>query len=176
MRRHAWIAAALGLPLFAVGLALALAAAGRGADPFADYTALTLGSRLLFGVSGWLWLVAILGLLTRRRRQAQAADRPRRTSRVAGYAAESVLPVYVLHQPVLVAIAFYIVGWHLHPLAKYLGISFGTLIAVFAIYDLLVRRTPITRFLFGMRPAGHPATPARGPDPAVLDPAEGVRR
>ena len=39
--------------------------------------------------------------------------------RAARYANQAVLPCYLLHEPVLVAAAWVIVGWHLPILAKY---------------------------------------------------------
>jgi surface polysaccharide O-acyltransferase-like enzyme len=86
-----------------------------------------------------------------------------RSSRAGAYLSEAVLPVYVLHQPVLVAVAFFVVDWPIPAVAKYLLISTATLLAVLAAYDLLIRRTAPTRFLFGMRPAGAETVPSARP-------------
>ena len=68
------------------------------------------------------------------------------------YFAEGAYPIYILHQTVLMAIAFFVVQWSLGVAAKYsiiVALSFaGTVLA----YDILVRRTNVTRFLFGMKP------------------------
>jgi glucan biosynthesis protein C len=37
-------------------------------------------------------------------------------------------------------------------LLKYAVISLGSLVATLLLYDIGVRRTPVTRFLFGMKP------------------------
>ncbi|MFE7928589.1 hypothetical protein ACFU6S_07595 [Streptomyces sp. NPDC057456] len=59
-----------------------------------DRTPLALLTRALFGAAGWAWVVAIRGLL----------DRPRRPpGRVLGRLSVAALPLYVLHQPVVVA-------------------------------------------------------------------------
>jgi glucan biosynthesis protein C len=80
------------------------------------------------------------------------------TNRFLEYFAEGAYPIYILHQTVLVAIAFFIVQWGLGVGAKYaiiVALSFaGTVLA----YDILVRRTNITRFLFGMKPRQRKAT------------------
>jgi glucan biosynthesis protein C len=74
------------------------------------------------------------------------------TNRFLKYFAEGAYPIYVLHQTVLVTIAFFVVQWGLGVAAKYaiiVALSFaGTVLA----YDILVRHTNVTRFLFGMKP------------------------
>jgi glucan biosynthesis protein C len=74
------------------------------------------------------------------------------TNRFLKYFAEGAYPIYMLHQTVLVVIAFFVVQWGLGAGAKYaiiVALSFmGTILA----YDILVRRTNIIRFLFGMKP------------------------
>ena len=113
----------------------------------------TRGWSALQGLAGWLWIVAILGFsgaLMARRGTSGGSDG--RARRVARYANEAVLPCYLLHEPVIVALASAIVAWHVPVLAKYLLLvifSFtGTLIA----YDVLIRRLRVTRLLFGMKP------------------------
>jgi len=62
----------------------------------------------------------------------------------------NVLPFYILHQTVIVAIAFYVVGWNLMVIEKYLII----VLASFAMICVLlypVRQINLLRFLFGMR-------------------------
>jgi hypothetical protein len=89
---------------------------------------------------------------TRQPRPADPADGSLRLrDRSIRYANQAVLPVYVLHQTVIVAIGFYVVQWEMTTLAKYLLISFTTLLATLVLYDLGVRRTAVTRVLFGMR-------------------------
>jgi glucan biosynthesis protein C len=74
------------------------------------------------------------------------------TNRFLKYFTEGVYPIYILHQTVLVAIALFVVQWSIGAGAKYaiiVALSFaGTVLA----YDILVRRSNITRFLFGMKP------------------------
>jgi len=74
------------------------------------------------------------------------------TNRFLKYFAEGAYPIYILHQTIIVVIAFFVVQWGLGAGAKYaiiVALSFaGTILA----YDILVRRTNVTRFLFGMKP------------------------
>ncbi|MFG1874828.1 acyltransferase [Sphaerisporangium sp. NPDC049003] len=168
MRRDAPLAAAIGVVLFMIGLPEFVAAGG---DPLTDMNGLAIGARAVYGAAGWCWLVAILGLLDRRRpapasvqRDAQVPapvpqdapasvqDRPDGLGRqVYGYLSAAVLPLYILHQPILVAVAYGVVGWHAPIAVKYAAIVVATLTLTLAAYDLLVRRTRVTRFLFGMR-------------------------
>jgi glucan biosynthesis protein C len=72
-------------------------------------------------------------------------------NRFLAYASQAVLPFYILHQTVIITVGYYVVRWKLNPALKYqiiLPISFGLIIAI---YDLLVRRMTILRFLLGMR-------------------------
>ncbi|WP_026256968.1 acyltransferase family protein [Actinopolymorpha alba] len=154
MRRDAVLAAGLGLALFLIGMpAFLIAAEAPGGDPFTDLTALAIGARLLYGATGWCWLVAILGLLDRRRgAPSTAPDAPgSRRRRVYGYLSAAVLPMYVLHQPIVVGIAYGVVGWDAPMAVKYAVIVAVSLTLTVGAYDLLVRRTRVTRFLFGMR-------------------------
>ena len=51
-------------------------------------------------------------------------------------------------------IGFFIVQWSMGIALKYLIISTTSFVAIIAIYELLVRRINVLRFLFGMRLAG----------------------
>ncbi len=177
VRRHGRVAAVLGLLLFAGGAALFLAASQEGGDPLTASGTVAVAGRLLYGAAGWCWLVAILGLLDRApgpggsdpSRPAappggsdagRSGTRPRRWY---GYLREAVLPLYVLHQPVVVVAAFWITRADGPILVEYLLLVTASLVLTFGVYDLLVRRTAVTRFLFGMRPqqAGQPAPSRR---------------
>ena len=144
MRRDATLAAIVGGVLFLLaGPGLLLA----GDDPFTEMTPVALAARALFGAAGWCWVVAILGLLDRRR------PRERPSAPWYAYLAVAALPLYVLHQPIVVAVAYFVVRWDAPMLVKYLAIAAASLALTLLAYDLLVRRTPVTRALFGMRPA-----------------------
>ncbi|MFE2043748.1 acyltransferase [Streptomyces sp. NPDC059477] len=126
-------------------------------DPFTDRAAFAVLTRALFGAAGWCWVVAILGLLDRPER-AEVPSSPGR-ARVRAYLAGAALPVYVLHQPIVVAVAYGVVGWPAPMVVKYTAIVAGSLVVIFAVYEVGIRRTRVTRFLLGMR-TGPPPTPA----------------
>lgn len=153
MRRDAVPAAVAGLLLFAIGLPGFLVAADSG-DPFTDHTPLAVAARALYGATGWCWLVAILGLLDRRRPAAAptTSDGVRsRSRRLYDYLVAAVLPLYVLHQPIVVAVAYGVVRWRAPIAVEYAAIVSVSLVLTALAYDLLVRRTRLTQFLFGLR-------------------------
>jgi hypothetical protein len=149
---YAGRAATAGLPVFVTALGLLAARDTGEGDPFVDHDLVSVAARVCFGVAGWLWVAAIVGLLARHR------SRPSRRTRAGGgrltslfrYLDEAALPFYVLHQPILVAIAFYVVGTDLPSIGKYLLIVGTSLAVIFLVYDVGVRRTALTRWLFGL--------------------------
>jgi peptidoglycan/LPS O-acetylase OafA/YrhL len=152
MRRDRVIAAVAGVVLMGVGVPGFIVAGDMpDANAFTDLTPLAVGVRTLYGLAGWCWVVAILGFLDRPRSpSARVEERPPR--RVYAYLAPAVLPLYILHQPIVVTVAYFVVGWRAPILVEYLVIVALSLVLTVAVYDVLVRRTRVTRFLFGMRP------------------------
>jgi glucan biosynthesis protein C len=74
------------------------------------------------------------------------------TNGLLKYATEAAYPVYTLHQTVLVIIGFFVVEWEMGALVKFLTIMVASLVATVLVYDLVVKRVNVVRFLFGMRP------------------------
>jgi peptidoglycan/LPS O-acetylase OafA/YrhL len=145
MRRLAVPAGVLGIVLF-VGTAPGFLSED---DPFTARNTFALLTRALFGAAGWCWVVAILGLLDRPRESTSREAGP--PSRVMPYLAVAALPLYVLHQPVVVAFAYGVVGWSAPIVVKYAVIVAASLAVILTGYEYVVRRTRFTRFLFGMR-------------------------
>jgi peptidoglycan/LPS O-acetylase OafA/YrhL len=75
------------------------------------------------------------------------------------YLTVAALPLYVLHQPIVVAVAYFVVRWDAPMIVKYLAIVAASLALTLLAYDLLVRRTPVSRALFGMRPTASRTDP-----------------
>lgn len=97
----------------------------------------------LFGLSSWCWILVFLGF----GRQHLNVNKP-----WLRYANEAVLPFYVLHQSVLIFVGYFAVQWALPAGVKWLIIAMTSFVIIAALYDLLVRRVNLLRFLFGMRP------------------------
>jgi glucan biosynthesis protein C len=109
-------------------------------------------SFLLRTSNTWFWLVTILGF---GRRYLN------RTNPILRYAAEGSYPFYILHQTVIVIIGFFVVQGTESITVKYLLMVIASLAATTLLYDLVVKRTNLTRFLFGMKPLSK--TRAAGP-------------
>jgi surface polysaccharide O-acyltransferase-like enzyme len=153
LARHWRTAAALGLPLFVAAGVAAFAALDAGVDPFTGMDPLSLAFRLLKGVDGWLWVVAILGFARARvgRPRPAPAATSGRTRRLGAYANDAVLPFYVLHETVIVVVAYAVLSWPIGGGLQYCVIAFVSLAATLVLYDLGVRRHRVTRFLFGLK-------------------------
>ena len=96
----------------------------------------------LRGFCAWSWVLTLLGMGSRLLNS---------NNRILGYANETVLPFYILHQPIILVIGFFVVQWNLGIAAKYIIIASTSFIVILVVYDALVRRVNVMRFLFGMR-------------------------
>jgi hypothetical protein len=119
-------------------------------------------------MSGWFWIVAIVGLaghIFHKRSTNLSGDqslqpsdppspdsKPSLKERIFRYAVEAQLPFYVLHLTPIVVIGFYVVQWEAGVLTKYVVIALFSLVVTLLLYDIGVRRTRLTRLLFGMKP------------------------
>lgn len=97
------------------------------------------------GLYGWAAICTVCGFAYR------YLNRP---SAVLAHLNEAVLPVYVLHQPILLLAAYC-----LFPLEWALPVEALALVAItgfgaLAIYELAIRPFGVTRFLFGLKPKG----------------------
>jgi hypothetical protein len=109
----------------------------------------------------WSWLLAVLTLGMRWMDFS---------NRVTAYLSESILPFYVIHHPVVVLVASVVIALQLGVWPKFAMIAGIALTLALLLYELLVRRWALTRFVFGLRLRGRPperraAHPA--PDPAA---------
>jgi len=101
-------------------------------------------------LAAWGWTV---GLLCLGRRFLNF------TNRFLAHVNEMVLPFYILQQTVIIIVAFFVVQTALAVPFKY-GITAAVSLAVIvAVYELVVRRLLVLRFLFGMKVKA--AAPAR---------------
>jgi glucan biosynthesis protein C len=93
--------------------------------------------------AAWCWTVALLGL----GRRYLTASGP-----LLRYAREASYPVYILHQTVIVVIAFVVVGWDTGVAVKYIAILLAAAVGTLLVYEFLVRRVTPVRVLFGLKP------------------------
>lgn len=106
------------------------------------YTPYYMGLMALRGLNSWLFVVAILSFGHRFLNF---------TNRFLRYANESALPVYILHQTVIVMLGYYVIRWQVGMMTKYFVIILLSLAITMALYDVFVKRIGPLRFLFGMR-------------------------
>jgi glucan biosynthesis protein C len=141
-----------------------------GIDPTHGWALKSVLWRFLKAISSFLWMVAILGFVNRYRstrrlrvdakvnvsegelpdfirggRGAPSYDEART------YANEAVMPFYILHQTLVVVLGYYIVKLNAGIGIKYAMTVIGTFLITLVLYEFIVRRTRIARFLFGMK-------------------------
>jgi peptidoglycan/LPS O-acetylase OafA/YrhL len=133
--RWVWLIAAIILTVTQVADAVTSASRGYVALQHTDLMA-------------YLWILAFLGLA----RQYLNFNTPR-----LRYANEAVLPFYILHQPVLVSVGYFVVQWAIPDVAKYSIIAVGSFALIAVLYEFVVRRFDVARVLFGMKPLKRPA-------------------
>jgi len=74
------------------------------------------------------------------------------TNKWLQYGREASYPFFMIHQPVVIFIAFYAVQWEVDLLIKLLVDVISSFVVSLSLYELLVRRINPVRALFGMKP------------------------
>jgi hypothetical protein len=59
--------------------------------------------------------------------------------------------VYILHQTVIIVIAWFVIRQPWAPWTKYWIVLAGTLVVSVALYHFLIRRIALLRFMFGLK-------------------------
>jgi glucans biosynthesis protein C len=133
IRRHTWTALAI--------LAVCIITIVLFEDGPYGETALV---AVPYSIGTWMALLVWLGLAMRFLNFSNALLR---------YANDAVLPVYILHQTLIVCIGYYVIQWNWPVAAKYPFIVASVFIGSLLIYEI-VRRLGVTRFLFGIKARG----------------------
>ena len=120
---------------------IAVAASSGGTSPSSGIDSSYVAVSTIWALNGWCWVTAILGFgrkhLSFNHRILQVSN-------------ELVLPFYILHQTVIVAIAYYVVGFDLIVIEKYLLIVLASFPIILALL-YPISKVNLLRFLFGMR-------------------------
>jgi glucans biosynthesis protein C len=98
------------------------------------------GTSPFYVVAGWTGVLAFMGA------GRHLADH---TSAFAAYLGTASYPVYIIHQAILVAIAYYAVMLPVSPFLQFAIIVISSLVLTFACYEI-IRRIPGIRALFGI--------------------------
>ena len=101
------------------------------------------GFMMLRAINSWLFILGFLGL---------GRIYLSYTSPFLRYFSEASLPIYMLHQTVIVIIGFFIKDWQIGILPKFVFLLVASFIGIIGIYEILIRRFNIPRFLFGLKP------------------------
>jgi glucans biosynthesis protein C len=95
----------------------------------------------VYAIDCWCWLMAFVGIGMRLLNF---------TNGLLRYATDAVLPVYILHQTLIITIGYFVIRWNWPVAGKYPFIVACVFIGSLAIYEV-VRRINVTRFLFGIK-------------------------
>lgn len=93
-------------------------------------------------LNSWCFLMALLGY---------SSKFLNFNNNLLKYTAQLILPFYILHQTVIITIGFYVVQWNTDITCKYLVISSSSLMVIMLLYEILIKRFYLLRFLFGMK-------------------------
>lgn len=153
--RHRWVALIAALAILITATALGIDTDGRFGT-----TQFYLG-KLIIAVFSWLTIVAMLGF---------GMKHLTFENRFLKYANEAVLPFYWLHQFIILVIGYFIVQLSLPVLPKYLIIASLSFLTILVLYEYVIRRVNVLRFLLGIKPLkkAAPAVTA-APSPAHAD-------
>lgn len=110
----------------------------------------TLPEFLLWGlmaVCGWCWTAFMLFIGMRYLN---------RDNRLLRYSLGANLPFFLIHQPAVLAVAYFVVQWNAGILPKLLVVAISAFAISLAFYQLLVRRVPQLQALFGVKASTRP--------------------
>jgi glucan biosynthesis protein C len=119
-----------------------------------DYYYALLGGALKRGVQGfncWCWILMCIGFARRYLHH---------NSPLLQRANEAVYPFYILHQTVLIALAYYVLPWPATNATKFILLALGTFGFTWLLY-LVIGHFSLLRVLFGLKPLqrGQPLPP-----------------
>jgi len=154
IEKHGNIALAMAVILQSVILFLGI----TDNNPARGYSVAWMLFMVLHGFNSWMWILVILSF---GRRYLNF------TNRVLRYANEGALPFYMLHMAVVVSVGYFVLQWDAAPIMQYVGIFAASLPLTLVLYDVLAKRTRVTRALFGMKSASRLVRP--NPAQAAID-------
>lgn len=80
-------------------------------------------------------------------------------SKVLRYGQETLLPFFVIHQPVVLAVAYFVVQRQANLWIKFLIVTLASFVISIGLTEWLIKRVAILRLLFGMK-SGQPEPPS----------------
>ena len=155
VRRVRW--RTLGVAVLAIGIELSLRWIGRHppAGPMPEWLLEIpwyMVERIARATYTWVALLAVFGWAR------TLLDRP---FRWLPYCSEAVFSWYILHQTLIVALAYWLVPMRLGTTVEASLLVAGTIAGCLLLHELLIRRSPLLRPVFGLKPL---VGPKRVPD------------
>ncbi|HUH33297.1 MAG TPA: hypothetical protein VLZ28_05040, partial [Daejeonella sp.] len=96
----------------------------------------------LISLNQWLWVIALSGFAIRYLNFG---------NKFLTYANGVVYPFYILHQTIIIALAYYLVPTEASILTKFCLIFIGTFTIVILVYEMILKRLTILKLLFGIK-------------------------
>jgi len=109
----------------------------------------------LFAVCGWCWTAFTLFIGMRFLNF---------TNRLLRYGQEAIVPFFVVHQPVIIVIAYFVVQLNAGLVPKLLIVVIGSFAVSLALYQFIIRHVGVLRVAFGLKQGFKGEVPA---DPAT---------
>ncbi|MBC8224268.1 acyltransferase [Candidatus Bathyarchaeota archaeon] len=133
----------LALGLLTSALILSSTLSGIGASPSDISNELDIVIQwTVLSVNGWAWSLVIISMGMRyldfRNRWLE-------------YGQAAIMPLFLLHQPVIIAIAYYVVQWDTGVLVKLPVVLLGSLAVTLAIFEVFIKRVGPLRAFFGIK-------------------------
>lgn len=114
--------------------------------PLRPYTN-SMGSLFLIplrGIIAWFWVVGLVGL---------GITYLHRATRLLRYLGEAAYPIYMLHVAAIVSVGYFVIRWDVPLLVKFVIIMVAAFMITLGIYDVLIKRVPVLRLMFGLHSA-----------------------
>jgi hypothetical protein len=67
------------------------------------------------------------------------------------YGQEAILPFFVVHHPVILVIAYFVVQWNIGLLPKLVVVGLGAFAVSLGLYQFIIRRVGPLRVMLGMK-------------------------
>jgi len=99
---------------------------------------------LMIAVNGWCMTLFVLFIGQRYLNTA---------NRALAYGQAAVLPFFVLHQPVIIILAYFAVQWPAALWVKLVFVVLGSFAATLGLYEFVIRRVGVLGRVLGMKPA-----------------------
>jgi peptidoglycan/LPS O-acetylase OafA/YrhL len=98
------------------------------------------GTSPLNCLAGWMGVLALIGTGKRFINT---------TSSFSAYMGAASYPLYIIHMPIMLALAYYVLMLAISPAVQFAIILIGTILLTLACYEIL-KRIPVVRVLFGI--------------------------